>query len=90
MWIFVAVFIGCATATYRNAFDIISGIAALTCAFAIAQEESSGYRLFMLANGLLWSVYDVSVGAYTMIISHFVTALSAIIGIIRFDLKKRT
>ena len=54
----------------------------------MAQEKSSNYRVFMVLNGVLWSIYDVSVGAYTMILSHAVTAISATIGIIRLDLKK--
>ena len=63
-------------------------MAAVTCALALSQEKPSVYRIFMLANGLIWVVYDVSVGAYTMIISHAVTAASALIGIIRLDIKK--
>ena len=55
---------------------------------SIAQKKPSGYRIFMLLNGIIWMVYDVSVSAYTMILSHVVTTLSALIGIIRLDIKK--
>ena len=42
-----------------------------------------------MLNGAVWIIYDVSVGAYTMIITHIITVLSALIGIIRFDIKKK-
>jgi len=46
------------------------------------------YRLIMLTNGILWSFYDMSVGAWTMIISHLITSASAMVGMIRLDFKK--
>ena len=69
--------------------DIISAVAALTCALGIAQNKPSNYRICMLLNGLIWMAYDITLGAYTMIISHAVTFLSAGIGIVRLDLKKQ-
>ena len=87
--LFACAFLVCSLTTYKAPQDIISAVAALTCAFALAQSKSSGYRIFMLLNGLIWMLYDVSVGAYTMIISHLVTFLSAVVGIIRLDVKRK-
>lgn len=89
MWIFAVLYVLCSLPTFKGAVDIISIVAGLTAAFGLAQEKSSNYRVFMVLNGVLWSIYDVSVGAYTMILSHAVTAISATIGIIRLDLKKQ-
>ena len=92
MWlvfVFVAAFLGCSVATYQKPEDIFSAVAALTCALSIAQKKPSGYRIFMLLNGIIWMIYDVSVSAYTMILSHIVTTLSAVVGIIRLDIKKK-
>ena len=69
--------------------DLISSLAALTCAFALVCERPSIYRIFMVANGSIWFIYDINVGAYTMIISHVATAISACVGIIRLDLKDK-
>lgn len=69
--------------------DLIAAAAALTCAFSLIQEKPSFYRIFMLANGVIWMVYDVNVGAYAMIVSHLATALSAGVGIVRLDLKNK-
>ena len=86
--LFACAFLVCSLTTYKALQDIISAVAALTCAFALAQSKARGYRIFMLLNGLIWMLYDVSVGAYTMIISHVVTFASAIIGMIRLDFKR--
>ncbi len=87
--IFIALFLVCSLATYQSLRDLISALAAMTCALSLIQEKASGYRFFMLLNGIIWMVYDINVSAYTMIISHIVTALSAGIGIIRLDIKRK-
>lgn len=88
-WCFIGAFLICSVATYKGPIDLISGAASLTCALALIQEKPSNYRIFMLMNGILWLLYDVNVGAYTMIISHIATALSAGVGIVRLDIKKK-
>ena len=84
---FLLAYMICSAFTYKTPWDFFSMAAALTCALAIMQEKPSAYRIFILVNGLLWTAYDVSVGAYTMIISHVITALSSLVGIIRLDMK---
>lgn len=86
---FICVYIVCAMSTYTGLTDLISTMASLTCALSLVQKKPSGYRLFMLLNGIIWMIYDFSVGAYTMMISHVATALSAGVGIIRLDLKRK-
>ncbi|MBR2878630.1 MAG: YgjV family protein [Clostridia bacterium] len=87
---FICAYILCAVSTYKTPTDLISALASLTCALSLVQKKPSGYRLFMLFNGIIWMIYDFSVGAYTMIISHVATALSAAVGMIRLDLKRNT
>ena len=87
--IFVILYIVCSVSTYKTPTDIISALAALTCAFALVCEKPSIYRIFMVANGSIWFIYDINVGAYAMIISHIATAISASVGIIRLDLKDK-
>lgn len=88
-YLFSALFLLCSLLTYKSYNDIFPLIAAQTCAFAISQEKSSNYRVLMLFNGCIWTIYDINVQAYTMIISHVITAISAIVGIIRLDLNKQ-
>ena len=86
---FVCLYAICSVATYKTPVDLFSAAAAVTCALAIAQEKASLYRVFMLLNGIIWMIYDVNVAAYTMILSHIATAVSAGLGILRLDIKKR-
>lgn len=86
---FVLAYGTCSVLTYKTPVDLISAVAALTCALGLAQEKPFGYRAFLLVNGLLWCLYDINVGAYSMIATHVATVLSAGIGIVRFDLRKK-
>ena len=88
-YVFAAAFLACSVATYKSPVDLFSAAAALTCAFALAQSKSSGYRILILLNGCLWMAYAVCVGAYTMILSDAITAVSAAVGILRLDLKRK-
>ncbi|MBE6552531.1 MAG: YgjV family protein [Ruminococcaceae bacterium] len=87
--VFISAYIICSVLTFRAPIDILSAAAAMTCAFALIQERSSVYRLFILANGTIWLFYDLTLGAYTMMFSHVATVISATVGIIRFDIKKK-
>ena len=87
--VFLTGYLLCSFATYKSYFDIISALAAVTCAFALAQDKASGFRIFMIFNGILWMIYDVSVAAYTMILSHAITFASALVGIIRLDICRK-
>lgn len=78
----------CSLMLFKDYRDILSAIAALTCAAALAQSKSSVYRIIMFINGAIWLTYDITIGAaFGMAISHIVTTLSAAVGIIRLDLK---
>lgn len=85
---FLCAYLICSATTFKSSIDFISALAALSCALSIMQEKPSLYRVFMLLNGAIWMIYDMGVGAYTMIISHIATTLSAAVGIIRLDIKK--
>lgn len=87
--VFVLAFAACSALTYQTPTDLIAAVAALTCALSLSQKKASGYRIFTLANGLLWIFYDISVGAYTMVITHAATAISAGIGMVRLDLGRK-
>ena len=85
--VFVLAYAICSVSTYKAPVDILAAMAALTCALGLVQEKPAAYRAIMLVNGLIWSVYDLRVGAYTMILSHAATAVSALVGMIRIDWK---
>lgn len=86
--VFLVLYVLCSMSTYKSPIDLLSAAAAICCALALAQEKASRYRSITLINGLIWVIYDLNVGAYTMILAHLATATSAAVGILRLDLKK--
>lgn len=91
-WSYIIVFaayIICSVISFKGPLDIVPAIAALLCALGILQKKATNYRIVMMLNGIVWIIYDIAVGAYTMLASHIVTVASALIGIIRFDILKK-
>lgn len=74
--------------TYHQWADIISCICALLFVLTIAQEDASKMRNVMLVSMALWVLFDISVGAYTNIITHASTIISIITAKLRLDKKK--
>jgi hypothetical protein len=86
--VIMAAYIGCSLITFKTYLDVFPLIAAILCAVSLSQKNPKYYRITMLLNGATWTVYDVFIGAFTMLASHIVTSVSAAIGIIRLDIKK--
>ena len=74
--------------TYHQWSDVISCICALLFVLTIAQEDASKMRNVMLVSMSLWVLFDISVGAYTNIITHASTIVSIITAKLRLDKKK--
>lgn len=87
--LFFAAYLACSLLTFRGAKDIVPLIAAILCAVALIQKKTSHYRLVILLNGAMWILYDLFMGAYTMLASHIFTVASALSGIIRLDILKK-
>ncbi len=86
-FVFVGFYLICSAFTYKVPLDIVPAVAALTCAFGVAQKNASFYRLLILSNGIIWLIYDLILPAtITMALSHVITILSAVIGIVRLDI----
>ena len=80
----------CSVATLKGWLDLVPMLAAVLCAIGLAQKKPKNYRIVLLLNGIIWLIYDVFVGAYTMLASHIITVGSALLGIIRLDILKKT
>ena len=87
--IIFAAYIGCSALTFRSLMDLIPMLAAVLCALGILQKKPTRYRIIMVFNGAVWMIYDLIVGAYTMLASHIFTVVSALAGIIRLDILKK-
>ena len=73
--------------TYTRWPDAISCICALLFVLTIAQEDASKMRNVMLVSMTLWVIFDISVCAYTNIITHGSTIVSILAAKVRLDRK---
>ena len=82
-------YISLSAISFRGWEDIFPVIAGVLCAVGIGQKKPTLYRIIMLLNGTVWTVYDIVVGAYSMLATHIFVIVSALIGIIRLDILKK-
>jgi len=83
-------YIGLSAASFRGWVDIFPVLAGILCAVGIGQKKPAIYRIIMLLNGAVWTFYDLLIGAYTMLATHIFVIVSALIGIIRLDILKKS
>lgn len=86
--LFLAVFIIGTFVTYSGWPDILVCICALLYTVSVSQEKSGKIRSIMFFNASLWIIYDITLGAWTSIITHGLTLASIITGMVRLDRKK--
>jgi len=82
-------YIGLSAVSFRGWVDIFPVLAGILCAVGIGQKRPAVYRVIMLLNGVVWTVYDILIGAYAMLATHIFVIVSALIGIVRLDIMKR-
>ncbi len=85
---FVAIYIALSALTFQSMRDILPCICAVAFALSVAQSKAAGYRLFMTVSAVLWLVYDVTVGAWGMLLTHGLLLVSLVIAICRQDIKR--
>lgn len=86
--IFLIVFLVGTILTYSGWPDIMVCICAFLYTISVAQENSGKIRSIMFFNASLWVIYDITLGAWTSIITHGLTLISIITGMVRLDRKK--
>ena len=85
--VFAIAYVVGSVVTFTRWPDAISCVCALLFVLTIAQEDASKMRNVMLVSMSLWVFFDISVGAYTNIITHASTIVSIITAKIRLDQK---
>ena len=87
--VIVAAYLICSLATLKGWVDLVPMVAAVLCDIGLSQKKPTNYRIILLLNGTIWLIYDIVMGAYTMLASHIITMGSALLGIIRLDILKK-
>lgn len=86
--VFVAIYIVGTIITFKSWPDIMVCVCAMLYTASIVQENSGKIRKVMFFNASLWIIYDITIGAWTGIITHGLTLASIVTGMIRLDRKK--
>lgn len=69
-----------------NILNFLPAVAAVCFAIAITQKKANRFRMFGLANSLIWIVYDVCIPIPSAnFFVHLGIAISTLIGMIRLD-----
>lgn len=86
IYIIISIILG--IVTYKNYIDIVPIMCSILYTLIIIQNKEKNIRRISLLNMVLWILYDIVCQAYTAAISDFLTIISTIIGMYRFDYKK--
>lgn len=86
IYIIISVLLG--FISFNRYVDIIPIICSVLYSLTIIQGKEKNIRMLSLINILLWVAFDLVYGAYTTVISDFITVISTVVGIYRFDFRK--
>ena len=87
--IYIAISIILGVITFGNIIDILPIVCSILYTMSIIQEKEKNIRRISLVNIVLWIIYDIVCQAYTAAISDILMTISTIIGMYRFDFKKK-
>ncbi len=65
-------------------------VASLIFILCIGQKNGAKYRFWTLINMILWCIYDVLSGSYSVLITHMPQLIFAIVGMLIHDRKTKT
>ena len=86
IYIVISIIIG--LITFKIYIDILPIVSSILYTLSIVQKEEKNIRRILLVNSISWTIYEFMSMAYTAGISDALMAVSALIGMYRFDLKK--
>lgn len=87
--VYIVISIVCGIFTYNQIFDLLPIICSILYTVTILQQKESNIRKITLINITLWIIYDLLCKAYTAGISDFITSVSTVIAIYRYDYKSK-
>ena len=87
IYIIISILLG--LITFTGIIDILPIICSILYTLTIIQNKEKNIRRISLINIILWIVYDIVCQAYTAAISDSLMTISTIIGMYRFDYKKK-
>ena len=87
IYIVISIIIG--LITFQNYIDILPIVSSILYTLSIIQKEEKNIRRILLVNSISWTTYEFISMAYTAGMSDALMAISALIGMYRFDYKTK-
>ncbi len=87
--IFIIISLISGALTYKNYYDILPILGAITYILSIVQKKENRIRIITVINLLLWIFYNFLVGAYIAFVSDIIFFVSTLAAVIRFDILKQ-
>ena len=81
--LFFIVYVACGILGFRQPLDIIPILSVVFYMTAVFQKKEQNLRLFMMGNGVCWTVYYAIFGS-TAILGQIANIISALIGLVRY------
>lgn len=86
---FISIFFAVAILTWQGPRSLLPAIASIGGTLAVWQKNPRMIRLLSLLSPPLWLIYNVLSGSYPGILSEIFLLTSTLIGIYRFDIRKK-
>ena len=88
--VFVVAMIVTGIFTWEDAWSILPIIGSVLSTIALWMKKSSHIRIISLFVGPCWLIYNLIHGAYTGALNELLAMTSIVIGIVRYDLGKKS
>ena len=85
--VFLVVYIACGLIGFRTWLDILPIVAVVFYMFAVFQKDEQKLRVFMIGNGVSWTIYHGAIGS-TAIFAQIANVISALIALYRYRNQK--
>lgn len=87
--LFIIIAIATSVYTYQSIVDILPIICSITFTLSVMQTKEKNIRRLVFINLVCWFTYDIYGHAYVTMVTDFITLVSTITGIIRYDFFKK-
>ena len=86
--VYAAAFIAVNLLVFKSVLDLVAMVASLTFIGCIGQKNGAKFRLWTLANVILWIAYDLICASYGPLTTHLIQIGFVVTGIFIHDIKK--
>lgn len=88
LYIYVIILLLFGVLTFQNIFSVFPILLSVLYAYGVWQSNLKKYRIISAIGAMLWIIYNFSVGAYVGAIGNVFQLASAVIAVVRLDIRQ--